>query len=478
MPLIPIDPPRMRILAHCAALLGFAPSALPQTTAPQDGSAPEREVAAAPAHTAILGAHVLPMDGDRVLESHTVLIRGERILALGPDGTIVIPEGARRIEAQGRWLLPGLAEMHGHLPSPQVQAGTPEDVLFLYLAHGITTVRGMLGQPDQLAMRDAIAKGELLGPRLFVGSPPLAGGSARDPESAEALVRQYHGLGYDHLKVHEGLSPETYRSIAATAHELGLHFGGHVADSVGLRMALAEGQATIDHLDNVLEAVVELKTPDAPPTQLAPAAVVQGFDLERLDEVVDLLRRQGAAVVPTEALWGSIFGSTPIRELREQHPEVRYVPKPLIQTWHQQIQGYRNFFAQNGTGDRILELRKTALTAIHRAGVPILLGTDSPQIYSVPGFSMHREMRHMVAAGMTPFEVLEAGTRNVAEFYGEVGLSGVVAPGARADLVLVSGDPRSELSNLEDPFGVMHAGRWLDAEAIATGLERIEAKYR
>lgn len=470
--------PNTRSTLPLAILPGFLLGLLALSPpSPAQGTTEDRAPAET-AHIAFTGAHVLPMDGDRVLEAHTVLVRGDRILAVGPDGTILIPEGTRRIEAEGGWLLPGLAEMHGHLPSPQVQAGTPEDVLFLYLAHGITTVRGMLGQPDQLEMRDAIEAGELLGPRLFVGSPPLTGGSARDPESAEALVRQYHGLGYDHLKVHEGLSPDTYRRIAETAHELGLHFGGHVADAVGLRVALAEGQATIDHLDNVLEAVVELKTPDAPPTQLAPAAVVQGFDEDRLAEVVAILHREGAAVVPTEALWGSIFGSTPLKELREQHPEIRYMPKPLIQSWHQQIQGYRSFFAQNGTGDRILELRKTALAAIHRAGIPILLGTDSPQIYSVPGFSMHREMEHMVAAGMTPYEVLVSGTRNVAEFYGEEGHSGIVAPGARADLILVQGDPRQDLAALRDPRGVMHAGRWLDSEAIEVGLARIEAKYR
>ncbi|MGH9388933.1 MAG: amidohydrolase family protein, partial [Vicinamibacteria bacterium] len=206
--------------------------------------------------TAFVGVNVGPMDSERVVEGQTVRVEHGHISAFGPVDDVEIPDGATQIDGAGKYLMPGLAEMHGHLPSPDMPEAVTENVLFLYVANGVTTVRGMQGNPSQIPLRERIDRGELLGPRLVLGSPSMSGGNVATVEDAKRLVREYKDQGFDLLKVHETLSAEVYDAIAATAGEIGIPFGGHVTDTVGLFHALEAGQTTIDHLDNYVEALV------------------------------------------------------------------------------------------------------------------------------------------------------------------------------------------------------------------------------
>jgi len=427
----------------------------------QAGSAPAR--IGEPSATVFLDVAVVDVEAGVVREHQAVLVRGDRIALVEPMEGWTPPSEVRAIDARGRFLLPGLAEMHGHLPGPGWPAGLAEDVLFLYAASGVTTVRGMLGDPGQLELRERIARGELVGPRLFVGSPPLSGGTAPSAERAAELVEAYHAAGYDHLKVHEGLSPEAYEAVAGTAHDLGMDFAGHVADRVGLFAALDAGQRTIDHLDNFVEALVP---PDAP-TPAGLPALVAAADPERLPEVVERTRRSGAAVVPTMRLWKHLFGGAGGDALLEELDEVRYMPASMVEGWRQQAN------AQTAAADpaavaRLFELRDRVLAALSEGGVPVLLGTDSPQLFSVPGFSIRREMEAMVEAGMANADVLRSGTIAVARFLGE-------EPGRRADLVLLRADPLDDVANVGRVEGVMLRGRWLPRDALDERLDRIEA---
>ncbi len=160
---------------------------------------------------------VVPMDRDRVIERQTVVVRDGRIAEIGPAGKVRAPAGATRIEGRGKYLMPGLAEMHGHLPGPQTPPEVTENILFLYVANGVTTVRGMQGHPSQLELRRRVAEGSLLGPALYLAGPALSGQSAPSVEAAQRMVREQKAAGYDLLKIQEGLSREVYDAIVAAA---------------------------------------------------------------------------------------------------------------------------------------------------------------------------------------------------------------------------------------------------------------------
>jgi imidazolonepropionase-like amidohydrolase len=440
-----------------------------EVQAPTDG--------AARTFIAFVGVNVVPMDSERIVENQTVLVENGHIAAVGPAGEVEVPEGATRIDGAGKYLMPGLAEMHGHLPNPDLPAAVTENVLFLYLANGVTTVRGMQGHASQIPLRARIDSGELAGPRLILGSPSMSGGSVTTVEDGARLVREYEAAGFDLLKVHENLSPDVYDAIATTAKEIGIPFGGHVTDTVGLFHALSAGQTTIDHLDNYVEALVpEGQAPSDAPGLLGAEQLLSRIDESRLPQLVRATLDADASVVPTMVLWESgIYATRPSGELLQERTEVRYMPKDMVQRWVQSVDE-RVSSSDPEMLRRLADLRRRILTALHEGGVRILLGTDSPQIFSVPGFSIHREMRFYVDCGMSPYEVLSSGTRVVGDYFGEN--FGTVTVGESADLVLVDGNPLEDVGNVSRISGVMARGRYLSREEIEKRLEAMAASYQ
>lgn len=435
--------------------------------------------AAPAAAVAFVDVTVVPMNEPGVVAGQTVVVRDGRIVAMGPAGAIEVPADATRIDGAGKYLMPGVAEMHGHY-AQDAEGQFARDVLFLYVANGVTFVRGMQGGPQHLPLRDAIERGEVLGPRLAVSAPAMAGmgGNAiTDPAVAAQMVRDAQAAGFDHLKVHEGLSPEVYAAIAATANELGLPFAGHVTNYVGLLDALEQGQQTIDHLDNFLEAMVADQDAVAGLGLFEQAAIAAQIDASKIDEVVAATLASGAGVVPTEYLWETFLGWRGGDEMIAAHPEVRYMPPAMVTNWKNNVdQGLAQRAEDPRAGEPIIALRRRMMRALYEAGVPVLLGTDSPQVFSVPGFSIHYEMQVMVESGFTPYEVLYTGTRAVAEFYGAQDDYGSVAVGQRADLVLLNADPTEDIARFADRAGVMVHGRWVPEAEIRAELEEIAGR--
>lgn len=421
---------------------------------------------------------VLPMDRERVLEAQTVAVRDGRIVALGASGEVAVAGEPREIDGTGRYLMPGLGEMHGHLPSPETGAELTETFLFLYVANGLTTVRGMQGHPSQLELRERIESGELLGPRLILGSPALSDESVTEPERARELVREYYEDGYDLLKIHEGLGPEVYQAIADTAGELGLPFGGHVPDPVGLLAALEAGQVTIDHLDGFVEALAPPEALEGMPRLFGVPRLAGRLDESRIPELVEALNEARGWVVPTMVFWETgVLATRPADEVVAERPEVRYLPPRFAEEWAEAV---RSGFQEGDVeaSRRVAQVRRDILRSIHESGGRILLGTDSPQVFNVPGFSIHREMEMWVReVGMSPWEVLETGTRHVAEYLGAAEDSGTIAVGQRADLVLLESNPLDEIGNFADRAGVMVAGRWLSESEIQQRLEEIAGRH-
>jgi imidazolonepropionase-like amidohydrolase len=406
--------------------------------------------------------NVIPMDTERVLENRTVVVRNGRIESVAAVAA-QIPQDAIRIDGTGRYLIPGLAEMHGHIPNmTDANAQFVEDVLFLYVAAGATTVRGMQGNPTQAGLRSRIESGDLIGPRLILSSRPVSGNI--DAAQAEAIVREAKQQGLEVIKVHEGLSVEAYDAVARAAAELDMQWGGHISDNVGLQRALDRRQTTIDHLDNYVLAM--LRDP-------AGGITAANIDENRIPALARATREAGVAVVPTMALWEVILGVHAPGTMMDR-PELRYMPRQMVEGWRNNV---AQRIAQTDAAQAALEaqLRLRMLGALDDAGAVILMGTDAPQLFSVPGFSLHRELDVMAKAGMTPFEILRSGTTAVAEHFGW-GDAGRIEPGHRADLILLDANPLLDIANVSRTAGVMVDGRWLSAAEIQRELDAIAAR--
>jgi imidazolonepropionase-like amidohydrolase len=425
---------------------------------------------------AFVDVTVIPMDRERRLPGQTVLVRGDRIVEIGPVARVRVPAGSVRVDGKGKFLIPGLAEMHAHIPGGQASDTVVERTLFMYVAGGITTVRGMLGHPRHLELRDRAARGDLLSPTIYTSGPSLNGNTVPDAASAAKAVVEQKAAGYDLLKIHPGVSREAFDTLAATAKRVGMPFAGHVPEEVGIARALEARYATIDHLDGYIEGMLR----DGAPLTAEQSAFF-GLNLgEHLDEaklagLVQATKRAGVWNVPTQVLMENLTVAGSSEELARR-PEMRYVPAATRSEWAEMKDG---MLAETGatteSARRMMEMRRRLIKALHAARAGLLLGSDAPQVYNVPGFSTHRELASLVAAGLTPYQALETGTRNVATYFKTVQQTGTIETGKRADLVLLDGDPLADIGNTTRRSGVMVRGRWLPQAEIERRLDEIAA---
>jgi len=435
---------------------------------------------AQPQVIAFVNVNVVPFDRERVLPAHTVVVVNGRIAQIAPTDKTKVPAGALEIDGRGKYLMPGLADMHVHLSAGP---GQPDDLtsqqLQLFLANGVTTIRNMIGKPEHLLLRERVAKGELLGPTIYTAGPPLLGNNVPTREAAEQAVVDQKKAGYDLLKVHEGLSPETYAAIAAAAKRVGIPFAGHATATVGLRRALDAQQTSIEHLDGYLQALV----PDDSPVKPTPSQVVLGPVLEHIDEskipaLAAATRKARVWNDPTLTLFKLVVSEAKPEDLLKW-PEMQYIPAKMREGFAKQKQSTLGNPAPAGDRQRYIELRNKMLVALHAAGAKLLIGPDSPQFFLVPGFATHRELQSFVEAGLSPYQAIEAATRNPAEYFAEFMKKprdfGMVEVGLRADLILLEANPLESVANLSKRAGVMVHGRWLPESELRKMLEHIAA---
>ncbi|TDK33245.1 amidohydrolase family protein [Luteimonas terrae] len=422
---------------------------------------------------AFVDVDVLPMDRDVRLASQTVVVRDGRIVAIGAQDEVEVPADATMIAGTGKVLMPGLAEFHGHVPGGDDPAYVA-DTLALYLANGVTLVRNMSGDATHPELRARIERGETDGPTLVVASPWLRGESAA---AVTAEVWAHHAAGFDLLKL-GSIPADTWPAMVAAANAAALPFAGHIPEGVPLETALGAKQASIDHLDRYVEFLV----PPGTDTQGREAGWfgsgwVQWTDRGRIDDAVKRTRAAGTWNVPTLSLVEHM-ASSEAPEAMLQWPEMRYMPAAERERWRRAKHEYatRETF-QPDAAQALVQLRRDLLKALHDGGAPVVLGSDAPQFFNVPGFSIHREMAMMQAAGLTPYEVLVTGTRNAAQALGTPEAFGTVEVGRRADLVLLAGDPREDLTHARTPLGVMARGRWWPREALDARLADIAERH-
>jgi imidazolonepropionase-like amidohydrolase len=240
-----------RIVTHHTSILVAVATAATLATASLSN-----QPAAQGSATAFIGVSVLPMDKDAVLSDQTVVVADGKIASIAASGTAKVPAGAVKIDGKGKYLMPGLGELHAHIPGGNAPDADIERTLFLYVANGVTTIRGMLGHPRHLVYRERVAKGDVLGPRIYTSGPSFNGNTAKTPEAAAAMVIEQQKAGYDLLKIHPGVPRDAFDAMAAKADELEMPFAGHVPQAVGLARALEAKYRSIDHLDGYVEALV------------------------------------------------------------------------------------------------------------------------------------------------------------------------------------------------------------------------------
>lgn len=432
---------------------------------------------------AFINVNVVPFDRERVLQGQTVIVRDGRIAEIGPAEKTKVPAAALQIDGRGKYLMPGLADMHVHLfPGTGQQDDLASQQMQLFLANGVTTIRNMIGKQEHLLLRERVAKGELLGPSIYTAGPPLLGNNVPTPEAAERVVTEQKNAGYDLLKVHEGLTPETYAAIAATAKRLGIPFAGHATATVGLKRALDAQQSSIEHLDGYLQALVADDSPVKPtPSQVVLGPVLEHIDENKISALAAATRKAGVWNDPTLTLFKLVVSEAKPEELLKW-PEMQYIPAKMREGFAKQKQSTLGNPAPAGERQRFINLRNKMLVALHAAGAKLLIGPDSPQFFLVPGFATHRELESFVEAGLSPYQAIEAATRNPAEYFAETMKTsrdfGTVEAGLRADLILLDANPLQSVGNLTKRTGVMVRGRWLPESELRKMLENVATLNR
>ncbi|MBX2896093.1 MAG: amidohydrolase family protein [Cyclobacteriaceae bacterium] len=416
--------------------------------------------------------NVVPMDTEQVLQNQMVLVKGGRISAIGKK--LKYSKDALVIDANGKYLIPGLAEMHAHVP-PNDNLEAHKEVLFLFVANGITTIRGMLGHPSHITLRSKINTGEVVGPRFYTTGPSFNGLSVKTAERGAEMVREQKAAGYDFLKLHPGLTKETFAAISSTANEIKIPFAGHVSFGVGVWRAIDAGYSSIDHLDGFVEALVPgIESMTEQQTGLFGMYVGDKVDESGIPKLMHELKTKNIWVVPTQSLADRWFDADFTGDEFLKDPDSKYMSKQTVNQW---IDSKKNLMANPQYNaakiENFIKLRRKLILECQQNGVGLLLGCDAPQVFNVPGFSTHNELKYLVDSGLTPYQALRTGTVNVATYLNQKD-AGSIKPGNVADLILIDGNPLTDITKTKKISGVMLRGQWLSKAEIDAGLKKLE----
>jgi imidazolonepropionase-like amidohydrolase len=396
---------------------------------------------AADRELALVGGRIIDGTHTPPIEDGTLLIHDGRIVAVGPRSSVAIPPGTKTIDVRGKTIIPGLWDMHAHVALPEWGLE--------YLGVGVTTIRDMGGEvPFLTAFRDGLLGGKVLGPRLLLaglvdGSGPEAFGTvtADTPEQGRAVVDAYHAAGFQQMKLYTLIRPDVAGAIVRRAHELGMTVTGHVPRAMTLKSMVDSGA------DNVAHLPVRGDT--------ASAAV-------RLE--IQSLAARHVVIDPTVS-WNELLGHSNAESLTAFQPGFRGAPWPLRASY-----GSVRNAADTATTHRGLRAQLAVIKAMHDAGVTIVAGTD----YGLPGFSLLRELELYVEAGLTPLDAIRAATVVPAAVMGMSADVGSIAPGKRADLVVLDADPSSDIHNLRTGRWVIVGGRMFDMVALRRAVHFVQ----
>lgn len=426
---------------------------------------------------ALTNATIIDTTGTRSGERATVVITGDRISEIGEPGKVSIPEGAQIVDGTGKYLLPGLWDMHMHL------SHVSESAFPLLIANGVTGVRDMGGDLDQIdRWRDEITKGTRPGPRIIRAGPIVDGPrkeagqhrlTVKNAAEARQAVESLKKRGVDFIKVYHFLSRDSYFALADEAKKQGIFFAGHIPNGVAPQEASDAGQRTLEHTAVFLQALMAQEHPDGYTQKQLMADAFEKLAGEQGSALFQAMAKKGAWHTPTLVVAQS-FVSRP--EMAAKPDDRRkYIAAITKDHWEK-----HNPVPQNVSAEDMAE-RKKALEkmfgivgAMRRAGVAILAGTDPPTRDVFPGFSLHDELTLLVRAGLTPLEAIQAATLNAAKCLGLSASYGTIEKGKVADLVLLEADPLAAIANTQKIAAVIVGGKFLPKAALQEMLRQTE----
>jgi len=398
---------------------------------------------------AIVGATLIDGTGSAPIPDAVVVVKQGRIEAAGARSKTKVPKHATVLDARGKAILPGLWDMHAHFE--QVEWGA------IYLAAGVTTVRDCGNEFEFItAVRDAIARGHGLGPRMLLagivdGTGPLGLGVQRvdTPEQALLWTRRYHAAGFQQMKIYSSVKLEQVKIIADEAHRQGMTVTGHVPEGLDAYQVIEAGQDQINHIGYIADIMRAPLPAHADRKARAQAVIDIDFNSPEAQKAISFLKAHGTVVDPTIALM-EFFTATTAKPPASFEPGVTRVAPELVE----QLTDVSPPSERSAFGEKMFEKEVAIVGALHRAGIPIVAGTDQ----TVPGHSLHREMELYVQAGFTPMEAIQAATivpARVMKIDKEVG---TVERGKRADLIVIDGDPLADIRNARNVETVVSGG--------------------
>ena len=438
--------------------------------------------------TALALTHVTVIDaiGNTTRPDQSVVILDGRITANGPSSRIKLPKDARVIDARGKFLIPGLWDMHVHIAGLNADPAWSKQVLLpLLLANGITGVRDMGGDLEALLVwKREIESGTLMGPHIVACGPFLVGSGKKTAEQypvtnadeARAAVRDLKHRGAEFIKVISVPSKEVFFAIADEAKKQNIPFAGHLPFQVSAQEASDAGMRSIEHLlysafslsfssreDDLRRRLVtaEEKGDSVAWEQIAHESDAT-YDKEKAAKLFQTLKRNRTWVTPTLA---SLDITAHPEDWSVDDPELAFVPPSLAKQW-------RDSFQDSAMKERAAWLARQAandwrLTGeLHQAGIPLLVGSDSLDPFVFPGESLHRELAELVRAGLRPAEALRSATAGAAQFLGRERDLGTIDVGKLADLVLLDGSPLESIANTQRVNAVVRGGIYLDRAAL------------
>lgn len=419
--------------------------------------------------TAIVGASVISMEGEGILQDRTVLVRGERIAAVGPPAEVHVPQGCEVIDGRHRYVIPGLVDSHVHLPL----AGQADQllVLQLLLVNGITTGINMEGSAEILALRDWIRRDKPDLPTLYTTGVFIQEPAFTNAEQVRREVIAEKAAGYDFIKVHGELTPEAYDALFDTARREHIRVVGHVPSNIGIDGALGR-QALIVHAEEFLYSYFQFHR-DLPSD---PAQIEQ-----MVRDISQRTAESGTWVSPTLSVFRQIISQVADLDALLERPQMQYMPRHLTTG---AAVGAPNFgwyppdnpYIKRWPLEKIPYLRaqysimQRLTRGLRDAGVPLLAGSDPFVPCAVPGFSLQDELEQLFAAGLTPYEVLQTATTNAARFLQNAQDLGTVSPGKIADLVILNANPLENVDNIFLQDGILLRGRWFSEDDLHNKL--------
>ncbi|HEV2843184.1 MAG TPA: amidohydrolase family protein [Chthoniobacterales bacterium] len=472
---------------HASALLAiaatFAAWGSPHFVQAQDpAGAPQRPI------IAIEGVAVVDVARGEIASPRTVLVGDGQITAIGEPATIDIPPAAVRVDGRGRFLMPGLVDMHVHLFNNASRRAPNEWTFPLFVANGVTGVREMLTEPAAMTVvdrwRTKMARGELVAPRVLAAGASV---SAESEEATRRQVREAKTAGVDFLKIFSQTREPQWRAILDEAGALKIPVCGHIPAEVGLLDAANAGQRSNEHLTQIYEAcsarekqfldarkgldgreIVKLRDAQEP-------EVLESFDQPICDRAAAALAKTDQVQVPTLVL--SHFEARGSPAKFRDDPRWRCLRSDEQARWERILKDYPP--GGKKLSARRWEISRRIVKTLHAAGVRILAGTDAPMPLVYPGYALHKELELLVEAGLSPADALRSATIWPAEFLGLSDSSGSIAVGKRADLLLLDANPLSDISHTQRIRAVVLKGRLLqraDLDALSDAAITSEAK--